>query len=622
MSKHTNAPGAYADQTALKRKRRKVVGIVAAVLSAVLVMAAGIFVVLMMWGNDIYPGVHVGVVDVSGLSRRQAIDAVAAKYSGSAAQQDLIIKVGDQSFTLSAAECPIRYEPERAVTEAGQYGRSGSLLQRIADVWRARRKGISLDLPLTVDDVTLLKQMEAIARAVQVDYRPSGYTYENGELIVDKGVAGYGIDAGELCALVRAHLLAGKTDAVEVSLTMEEPAPLDWDALAALVKTQVREPALDLEKDPTGNTILPGQPGRSLDVTAAKAMVEASENPVSVPILLTDPDMTDRAFQATIFRDVLGSASSTFNPNNQNRTTNVTLAADFCNNTVLMPGEVFSYNAVVGPRTAERGFKEASVYIGASVEDGLGGGICQVTSTLYLATLYADLEIVERFNHSRDVTYVPDGLDATVAWGSKDYRFKNNTEYPIRVQTIVKNGKLTVNIYGTQTVPGKEVRMEVVELSRDPALVKDVLDPTLEPGTETFSGTRYDGYKTQSYRVILINGQEVSRREEAYSSYQRYDYTVTRRYNPAVEEPETDEPVSGADAQNPDGGETVPGAEDETPVVPDTPASDAGSADTPDAGNTGDADADNSGSAGAGDGGSADSIGGETGEDGQTSDLA
>lgn len=600
MSKHTNAPGAYADRTVDRRKRLKIAGISGACAAAVLVVAAVVFAFLLLKGNDIYPGVHVGAVNVGGLSRRQAMDAVTAQYGGSAAQQDLTIRVGDQSFTLSAAECPVTYDLARAVTDAFQYGRSGSIFRRIAEAWRARSRGSSIELPLEVDDVTLLKQMEAIAQAVKVEVRPSGYTYENGELVVDRGAAGYGIDTAVLTEAVRAHLAAGKTEPVELALEVSQPAALDWDALAALVKTEVREPALDLENDPTGNTIVSGQPGRALDVTAAKAMVEAAEGPVSVPILTTDPDMTDAEFRALLFRDLLGSANSTFSTGNKNRSANIKLAAEFCNDTVLLPGDVFSYNDVVGPRTAERGFKEASVYVGNNVENGLGGGICQVTSTLYMATLYADLEIVERYNHSRDVTYVPDGLDATVAWGYKDYKFRNNTEYPLRVQVLVKGGKLTVNLYGTQTIPGKEVKMEVDILTQDLAKATYVLDTSLTPGTEKKSGLWYHGYTCQSYRVIYVNGTEVSRQKEACSSYKKYDYTVTIRYNPAVETPDPDVPADDGNTGGTDTGNT--GGTD----TGNTGGTDTGSTGGTDTGNTGGTDTDSTGGTDADNAGSTD----------------
>ena len=579
MSKHTKQAGAHADKAVTTRSRGKIIGIVAVSLVVLLVAGAVGFSAWLLQGNGIYQGVHVGEVDVSGMSRRQALDAVTARYAGSAAQQDLAIKVGDQTFTLSAEECPVSYNVERAVTAACQYGHQGNIIRRIKDVWNARQKGACVELPLNLDETTLQKQMDAIAQAVKVDYRPSGYSFVDNTLTVDKGHVGYGIDATKLAGVVRDHLMAGKTEAVEVALGIEQPLALDWDAIAAVVKKDPQNPYLDLEKDPTGGTVVPGKVGYALDVTAVKAMVEASDGPVVLPVQTIQPEISNESFKNNLFRDLLGSASSTFSTSNKNRTTNVKLAAQFCNNVVLMPGDEFSYNTVVGPRTIERGFKEADIYVGSSVEKGLGGGICQVTSTIYLATLYADMEIVERSNHSRDVSYVPDGLDATVAWGSKDFRFKNNSEYPVRVQTTVKNNRLTVEIYGTQTVPGKEIKMRVVELSRDPAVNKMVLDTSLAPGTQKASSNVYDGFKTQSYRQVWINGVMVSETKEAYSSYKRYDYTTTIRYNPAVETPapDADAPASGGDTT---GGTTDTGSTGGTTGGTTDGATDTGSTDT------------------------------------------
>ncbi len=120
----------------------------------------------------------------------------------------------------------------------------------------------------------------------------------------------------------------------------------------------------------------------------------------------------------------------------ENRRTNIRLAAAAVDGTILMPGETFSYNKIVGERTAAKGYKPATVYGAAWTKQELGGGICQLASALYYCTLYSNLEVVYRTNHRFAVTYVPHGLDATVAWGSIDYKFKNSTDYPIRISAL------------------------------------------------------------------------------------------------------------------------------------------------------------------------------------------
>ena len=174
---------------------------------------------------------------------------------------------------------------------------------------------------------------------------------------------------------------------------------------------------------------------------------------VSVPLAVTEPTVSTESLRDLLFRDVLGSATSKVG-GSANRKSNVALAASTFNGRILLPGEVFSYNTSTGSRTAEKGYKMAPVYKGGKSVDEIGGGICQPSSTLYLATLNSNLKIVERHHHTYAVGYVPDGMDATVYYGSLDYRFENDTDYPIKLvsESYQKGGAtyLTVTIYGTK----------------------------------------------------------------------------------------------------------------------------------------------------------------------------
>lgn len=148
--------------------------------------------------------------------------------------------------------------------------------------------------------------------------------------------------------------------------------------------------------------------------------------------------------------------------NNKDRTTNLRIASETISGTILQPGETFSFNKVVGKRTSAKGYKEAHIFTGSQgTAMGLGGGVCQVASTMFNATLLANLSIVERHQHSQRVSYVPLGRDAAIYWGSEDYRFKNNTNYPIKIVMTVKNGKITCSMYTSQNVKPKKVSLKV-----------------------------------------------------------------------------------------------------------------------------------------------------------------
>jgi vancomycin resistance protein YoaR len=152
--------------------------------------------------------------------------------------------------------------------------------------------------------------------------------------------------------------------------------------------------------------------------------------------------------EKTLFQDELASADTPyyFNPD---RTTNLELACKAIHNDLVRPGEVFSFNESLGERTSEKGYKPAGAYVGGETVDQVGGGICQVASTIYYCALYADLEIVEREEHMYTADYLPLGMDATVNWETIDFQFRNNTNYPIRIEANAKDGYVTVRLIGT-----------------------------------------------------------------------------------------------------------------------------------------------------------------------------
>lgn len=164
---------------------------------------------------------------------------------------------------------------------------------------------------------------------------------------------------------------------------------------------------------------------------------------------------------STTFNKLYATYSTTYS-NNKNRVNNLKLACKAINGTVLKPGETFSFDKVVGKRTAERGYKPATVFTGSNGHAmGVGGGVCQVASTLFNTTLLSNLSIVERYQHSQKVSYVASGRDAAINWGSKNYRFKNNSNYPIKIKMTCKNGRMTCSFYVSYDVSPKKVSLKV-----------------------------------------------------------------------------------------------------------------------------------------------------------------
>ena len=326
--------------------------------------------------------------------------------------------------------------------------------------------------------------------------------------------------------------------------------------------------------DSATDSIVPEQLGADFDIAAVqKAMDEAAPGEtLTVKADIQQPEVTAADLKAVLFRDVLGEAK-THVSGSAGRIGNVKLSAQIINGLVLNSGETFSYNGSVGKRTADRGFKPAPAYVKGETVDEIGGGICQTSSTLYLACLRSNLEITERYAHRYVPAYITAGMDATVSWGGPDYKFTNNSLYPIKIVTIYENNYLTVRILGTN-VDGTSVKMTNEHLSTTPYETVYEDDPTLAPGTEKVKTTPYTGYKYRTYRNVYdANGKLISSAYEATSDYKSRNKVILR--GPAVEpadggaqiptdttEPTT--PVEPTEPQDPD----VP-AEPTEPTTPD-----------------------------------------------------
>jgi vancomycin resistance protein YoaR len=237
------------------------------------------------------------------------------------------------------------------------------------------------------------------------------------------------------------------------------------------------------------------------------------------------PKITTKKLKKYLFRDVLGSCTTDVG-GTADRVSNVSLAAEKINGTILLPGESFSYNNVVGERTAARGFKKAPAYSNGQSVQELGGGICQVSSTLYKAVLLSNLKIDEHHNHSYVSNYIGIGMDATVSWNGPDFQFSNNTDYPIKIVAGYSGGQVTCKIVGAK-LDGNTVEMtaDTLQITSCDTVYQD--DASLEKGVTEVVSSGHDGYVVQTYRNIYDkDGNRISTTKEAYCVYRTQDRVV------------------------------------------------------------------------------------------------
>ncbi len=282
--------------------------------------------------------------------------------------------------------------------------------------------------------------------------------------------------------------------------------------------------------------------GLSLDVDATMSIIEEAikgrkYGEINLVVEEKKPHITTE--DVNQIEKVIASFSTHFNPQEINRTYNLKLSAERINNVLLKPGEIFSMNEKLGPRTAENGYREAPIIVKNEVVPGIGGGVCQMVSTLYNAVLLSRLDVVERSNHSVAISYVKPGLDATIAENYLDFKFRNNMDSCILVHAEVIGNKLTVSILGKDTKDGLTVKLrsEVIEVI-PPQGEEYVIDEEVLDGIKVILREPKNGYRTVTYRETydssgkLIKTEKIS--EDVYNPI-KAQYRVNSRYEEMLE---------------------------------------------------------------------------------------
>lgn len=304
--------------------------------------------------------------------------------------------------------------------------------------------------------------------------------------------------------------------------------------------------------------IVDGQTGYGVDVDASVEKLSAymesewDHEPAEIELEIAVKEPEGSAEDLAKIKDVLGTCTTSFSTSGSSRSANVTNGCNLINGTTLYPGEEFSAYEAIAPFSVENGYYLAGSYLNGQVVESLGGGICQVSTTLYNAVLQAELEVTERHNHSMIVTYVEPSADAAIAESSgKDFKFVNNLDYPIYIEGITTpEKKITFNIYGVETrEEGRVVTYESEVLSvTNPDTEMIYTDAAQPVGYVSAVQSAHIGYKAQLWKVVTVNGVEESRTQVNSSSYKMTPRSVT--IGVATDNPDVYNQVMAAVATN------------------------------------------------------------------------
>ena len=440
-------------------RSRKVWIIVAVIVAALCVaLLAGSLIVANR--DTIFPKVTVNGTDVAGMTQEQAAETIrAAGWDDPDAAVLTIVFPGEETFSVSARETGFTATADEAAQAAWEYGRSGNILSNFFTYLRCAVSGKEMrdELSTGVDEAALRARVETEIGELNLDLSEGNIEIDEEESIlkVVKGASLITIDPEEVLSTILDALQQHQYG--EVTYRVQSKDEADKVSMQELYDAVCTGP-VNAGYDTETKEITEGKPGVEFDVAEAQRLWDAAAvgDTVRIPVTLTEPELES---VAGLFGDKLATKTTSLSGSSYNRINNVKLAAQHIDGVILEPGDSFSYNQTVGQRTKANGFLEAGAYANGQVVQEVGGGICQVSSTLYYCTLISNLKITARTNHYFTVGYIEPGMDATVSWGAPDFQFKNNRTFPIKLRAYVSNGSLTVEIWGTD-VDGSYVKMD------------------------------------------------------------------------------------------------------------------------------------------------------------------
>ena len=499
----------------IKSGKRRIFPFVLIGIFIIVILVFSVIFSLINIGNDKIIGkVSIMGIDVSNMTKEQATE-VLEEIIHNKMSEELVLKKDDYETSINANQINVQFNIEEAVGEAFNIGRDGNILSNnykilASYIWQKDIAGM-----INYDKEALDKKIEDISSKLPGGLVENSYYIEDDELIIVKGKKGLVIKEDELENSVINEMKAvnKKYNILNIPTQEVEPDAIDIEKIRNEIYKEPQNASVSKDKETGKTQVNTHVNGVDFDISIeeAKKIIAEDKEEYVIPLKIIVPDKTLSDLGEEAFPDKLSEYSTIFDSSNRNRSNNLAISAEKIDGTIIMPGETFSYNQTVGERTIAAGYKEAGAYAGGKVVQDVGGGICQTSSTLYNAALLANLEIVDRSNHQFLTSYVDASRDATVAWGSIDFQFKNTRTYPIKIEASAKNGVCEMAIYGIKEDKEYEVVIESKVLSYIPFTTKYENDATLEEGKEVVEQSGYTGCTSEAYKILKLNGKVVSK---------------------------------------------------------------------------------------------------------------
>lgn len=490
------------DEQQYKSKTKSDVLTIFAILCFIFVLLSliifGTFSFINLTSTKIAKGVYIKGIDVSGLTKEDATKKISS-YVSSSIPEEIKLKHNDFETSLSTSQLSIYFNTEEAVNMAYNIGKNGNIFQKNTEILNTLFSKVNIDPGFSIDEEQLKKDLQDISSKLPDKVIESSCYIDDNRLIITKGQAGKSIKVEDSANYITKEINNLNVQNNPLELITEDAYPNQIDLNA--VYNEVHKDPVNAYYSQNPYVVHPSENGMDFAISLddAKNLLQEEKDEYVIPLKVLYPSVTTNMIGTEAFPDLLSEFSTKYAASNKNRTTNLILASKKINGTVLMPGETFSYNKVVGARTIAAGYKEAPIYVSGRVEDGIGGGICQITTTLYNAVLYANLDIVERSNHQFVPSYAGPSRDATVVYGAIDFKFKNNRDYPIKITCSVSGGIANFKIWGLKSDNDYEVQI-----------------------TSRTTGKTATAIYSEAYKTLKKNGAVVSTTLLSKDTYKRH----------------------------------------------------------------------------------------------------
>lgn len=504
-----------------KKKSKKWIIISILIMAVILLIFSTIFAIINIGNKGIIKGISIENIDVSNMTIEEATNLL-EEIINKDKENEIIFKYKEVEIPITYEALEVEFNIKDVVEKAYKIGRDSNILKNNFEILSTWINTTNIKLTSNFDENVVKQVCENINNTSEDAIIEPSYYIEDDKLIITPGKKGINVNQNEVKNKVNdiLNINSEKSTVIEVMVDYKEPQPIDLEK----IHNEIFKEAKDAYYTNEPFTIYPEVKGIDFDMENAKMIISEEKEEYEIPIIITQPNKTVNDIGTEAFPDLLGTCSTKYNAGNTGRTTNLKLSAGKINGKVLLAGEEFSYNKTVGERTIAAGYKMAATYSGGKVVDGLGGGICQISSTLYDAVVFADLEVTVRRNHQFVTSYLPGGKDATVVWGAQDFKFKNSRKYPIKITATVSGGVATIQVWGHYEETEYDISIETKKTATIAYTTQYINDSSLPAGTQKVVQKGNNGSKYEAYKVKKLNGEVVSRTllsKDTYNAMQK-----------------------------------------------------------------------------------------------------